>query len=476
MNLYNVRKELCMGKPLTSMNLKVTYYSRVSTDDSKQHKSLINQVEHFDEMIKNNNNWEYVKGYVDDGISGTSALKRNNFMKMISDAKKGRFDLIVTKEISRFSRNTLDSIKFTRELLLYGVAVLFLNDNINTAMPDSELRLTIMASMAQDEIRRLSERVKFGMNRSIKNGVILGNDLMYGYKKNRNTGNLEIVDNEAMIVKNIFSLYVYNNYSINKISKMLNDNKIKTSLNKKWNPTTIIRMIKNPKYKGFYCGGKTEIVDYMSKKVLKRPKEEWTMYKDYNKVPPIVSSKLWDMANHKLSLKKSNQLAKKAYELSNKLYCKTCSKLFHRRMQCKSVSDASWLCSTYLKEGKKKCNSPNIRESEILRIIDCIFLSLGLDLKFIKDYFNKICNKYVLNIKVLNYKLIRTLLINMLIDKIIISKNCYVTDSINLEVFLKLNDKYNVDSYSDTFEFKRGYNTTGTRRYKVTYKVNLFYV
>ena len=184
MNLYEIRKKLNTGIPISMIKLRVTDYSRVSTDHIEQKKSLKNQIEHFDEMIKQNKNWTYVPGYVDEGISGTTDLKRNNFMKMIEDARNEKFDLIITKEISRFSRNTLDSIKYTRELLSYGVAVLFINDNINTALPDSELRLTIMASMAQDEIRRLSERVKFGMNRAILNGNILGNNHLYGYKKN----------------------------------------------------------------------------------------------------------------------------------------------------------------------------------------------------------------------------------------------------------------------------------------------------
>ena len=158
MDLYTVRKQLNMGMPLTSIKLRVTDYARVSTDHLEQKKSLQNQVEHFEQYIKENPNWTYVKGYVDDGITGTSDVKRDNFMKMIEDGKKGKFDLIITKEISRFSRNTLDSIKYTRELLSYGVAVLFVNDNINTAMPDSELRLTIMATLAQNESRKRKAR------------------------------------------------------------------------------------------------------------------------------------------------------------------------------------------------------------------------------------------------------------------------------------------------------------------------------
>ena len=179
-----VRNLILNGTSLEDLNLRVTYYSRVSTENIYQKKSLLNQNEYFCNYIKNHNKWVYVAGYVDDGISGTTDFKRKNFQKMISDAKKGFFDLIVTKEISRFSRNTLDSIKYTRLLLEYGVGVLFLNDNINTFLPDSELRLTIMSSLAQDEVRRLSERVKFGMNRAIERGEILGYGRLYGYLKN----------------------------------------------------------------------------------------------------------------------------------------------------------------------------------------------------------------------------------------------------------------------------------------------------
>ena len=146
-----------------------------------------------------------VTEYKDDGHSGLN-FNRPAFRKMIDDAKAGKFDLIITKEISRFSRNTLDSIKYTRELLSYGVAVLFVNDNINTALPDAELRLTIMASMAQDEIRRLSERVKFGMQQAIKNGHILGNNIFYGYKKNKETGCLYIIESQAEVIRKLFIL------------------------------------------------------------------------------------------------------------------------------------------------------------------------------------------------------------------------------------------------------------------------------
>lgn len=384
MDLYKVRQQLNTGVTLASMKLRVTDYARVSTNHLEQQSSLKNQVEHFEEMIKSNVNWTYVPGYVDEGISGTTDYRRDNFMKMIEDARCGMFDLIVTKEISRFSRNTLDSIKYTRELLSFGVAVLFVNDNINTALPDAELRLTIMASMAQDEIRRLSERVKFGMNRSIKNGTILGNDMLYGYKKDKLTGNLNIIPEEAMVVKRLYSLYAIQKLSITKIAKMFNDEGIKTAQNKKWHPATLTRMLKNPKYKGFYCGKKTEVIDYMTKKVKYIPSQDWVLYNDQVRIPPIVNSHLWQRASARLKSHNKDKIKyQNRYLFSGKIYCQEHNEVFHRRRQCKTSKDITWVCAKYLNEGKKTCDSPNIRESEIYFILDDILNELKIDISYV---------------------------------------------------------------------------------------------
>ena len=380
MDLYNVRQQLSMGVSLSSIYLRVTDYSRVSTDHFEQRSSLKNQMEHFDEMINNNKNWTYVQGYVDDGVGGTTDYKRNNFMRMIEDAKKGLFDLIITKEISRFSRNTLDSIRYTRELLSYGVGVLFVNDNINTVLPDSELRLTIMASMAQDEIRRLSERVKFGMNRAIKNGTILGNNMLYGYRKDKITGNLIINYKEAIVVRKLFHLYAINNWSIGKIVKLFNEMGINKSV------TTLRRMIKNPKYKGYYCGGKTEIIDYMTKKVKYVKEDNWVLYEDKIRIPPIVSDDLWERANKRLLLRskynyKENKIMyQNRYSLSAKIYCFEHNAVFHRRKQCRASDDITWVCGKHLSDGKRFCNCSNVRESEIYTIFNDIVKILKIDL------------------------------------------------------------------------------------------------
>ncbi|MBQ7104400.1 MAG: recombinase family protein [Bacilli bacterium] len=307
MNLYEIRQKLNMGYNLKDIRLRVTFYSRVSTDHNEQKNSLSNQSEHFKKIIKANRNWEYVEGYVDDGITGMSVQKRDSFKRMIIDSKNNKFDLIITKEISRFSRNTLDSIKYTRELLNNGVAVLFYNDNINTIFPDSELRLTIMASMAQDEVRRLSERVKFGMKRAQEKGVMLGNNQIYGYKINKEQDKLIVLEDEAKVIKKIFNMYIEKNLSFNKISKVLNKENIKTKFEKKWNPSQISRIITNPKYKGYFCARKKEVIDYMNKRIKINEKDKWIIYKDEERIPVIIEEKIWNKANKKLSKKNKKE-------------------------------------------------------------------------------------------------------------------------------------------------------------------------
>ena len=182
MDVHSVR-QLMRTKSIYEIPMRVTFYARVSSEKDEQLNSLDNQISYYRNFIKKNANWEFVEGYIDEGLSGMSTKKRENFHNMISDAKAGLFDLVITKEITRFARNTLDSIQYTRDLLSYGVGVFFQNDNINTLDEDSELRLTIMSGIAQDELRKLSSRIKFGHQEAIKKNVVLGNSRIFGYRK-----------------------------------------------------------------------------------------------------------------------------------------------------------------------------------------------------------------------------------------------------------------------------------------------------
>jgi len=297
MDLYKIRNELMSGKSIYDIPLKVTFYARVSTDRDEQLNSLTNQITYFEKYIKEVTNWTYIKGYIDEGISGTSALKRDDFLRMIEDGKNGKFDLILTKEISRFSRSTLDSIKYTQDLLSYGVGVLFQSDNINTILPDSELRLTIMASVAQEEVRKLSERVRFGLKRSVEKEFVLGNSRIWGYTVKN--GRLFIDDEQAKMVRELFNLYATGDYGFYTVSNMLFEKGYKTSKGTLFQNTALKNMIQNPKYKGSYRTNTVRTLDYKSKKVTYIPKDEWVVFecKDKNKIPPIVSEELWEKAN-----------------------------------------------------------------------------------------------------------------------------------------------------------------------------------
>ena len=295
MNIYHVRQQLRM-KSIYDMNLRFVYYARVSSDKEEQKNSIVNQREYYEQFIKQNKNWKFCGGYVDDGISGMHAEKREEFQRMLSDARMGKFDFVITKEISRFARNTLDSIQYTRELLSCGVCVWFQNDNINTIDEDSEFRLTIMAGVAQDEIRKLSSRVRFGHAQAIKNGVVLGNSMLYGYDKKE--GKLIINKEEAEMMRLIFKKYATGTWSTPKIEKLLYENGYRNHKGEKIDRGVIKNIIRNPKYKGLYAGGKVKIVDMFTKKQEFLPENEWNLFKDDgDRVPAIVSEDLWDRAN-----------------------------------------------------------------------------------------------------------------------------------------------------------------------------------
>ena len=214
MDIHSVRA-LLKTKSIYDIPLRVTFYARVSSESDEQLNSLGNQITYYEDLIRRNRAWTFVPGYIDEGLSGISTKKRENFNRMIDEAAQDKFDLVITKEISRFARNTLDSIQFTRQLLGYGVGVFFQNDNINTLDEDSELRLSIMSSIAQDELRKLSSRVKFGHQQAIKDSVVLGNSRIFGYVKDG--GRLVIDEEQAAMVRELFELYATDEYSMKQI-------------------------------------------------------------------------------------------------------------------------------------------------------------------------------------------------------------------------------------------------------------------
>ena len=398
MDILSIRTAL-RTKSIYDIPLRVTYYARVSSDSDEQLNSLDNQISYYENFIKKNKVWTFVPGYIDEGLSGISTKKRKHFNEMIDDAKSGMFDLIITKEISRFARNTLDSLQYTRELLGLGVGVFFQNDNINTLDEDAELRLTIMSSIAQDELRKLSSRIKFGHQQAIKSNVVLGNSRIFGYKKEDK--HLVIDETQAPMVRDLFRLYATGEYSMKQLEKYFYDQGYRNYNDNKIAHSTMSGIISNPKYKGYYVGNKVRIVDMFTKKQKFLPPEEWVMFKDETGdiVPAIVSEELWDKANEVLvrrseDVKKRQGLCNHANLLTGKLYCAHCGTAYYRR-ESKSKDgtvNSKWVCSNKINNGADACPSFPLYEDEIKPILFEVFSETRVDVEALIETYTEMFN------------------------------------------------------------------------------------
>lgn len=390
MNVLRIRNEMRSGKTIFDLPLRVTFYARVSTEKDEQINSLDNQIQYYTELIQSKPNWTYIEGYIDEGISGTSTKKRDSFNRMIRDAKAGRFDFIITKEISRFSRSTLDSIKYTQELLEHDVGVLFQNDNINTLDSDSEFRLVVMAGVAQDEVRKLSERLKFGFRQAIKNGHVLGNDKLWGYDKKDCV--LTINETEAQVVRRIFDLYANQQIGIRRISQTLYNEGFTSRKGNAFNVLTIRHILCNPKYKGWYCANKSKTVDYRSKRKIFLDESEWVMYPDPS-IPAIVSEELWDRANALYKRRSQQMMSHQSgaefhnrYAYSGKIVCEEHGTSFHRQVLRSSKGEKEvWQCRVYRNRGRVACSAPQLRTTELDQIMAQIFDRLARNKQAIID-------------------------------------------------------------------------------------------
>ena len=393
MDIHTARQQLKI-KSIYDLPIRVTYYARVSSEKDEQLNSLGNQITYYEDFIKKNQNWTYVEGYIDEGLSAATTKKRENFHRMVDDGKAGLFDFIITKEISRFARNTLDSISFTRELLNAGVGVFFQNDNINTLDEDSELRLTIMSGIAQDELRKLSSRVKFGHAQAIKKNVVLGNSRIFGYVKDG--GRLVIDEAEAPMVRELFELYATGKYSMKQIENLFWEKGYRNHNGKKIAHTTMSGMISNPKYKGYYVGNKVKVIDLFTKKQKFLPPEEWVMFKDETGeiVPAIVDEKLWETANKVLQkrsedVKGRQGICNHANLLTGKLYCADCGTAYYRResKDKQGNKNSKWVCRNKIKNGAGACASFPIYEEELKPLLFEVFNETEADAEaLIEEY------------------------------------------------------------------------------------------
>src|SRR5574344_221721 len=272
---------------------KVVFYGRVSTEHEAQLSALENQMQWYEDIAKRYPNWTVVDKYIDEGITGTQAKKRPSFMKMIADSKTDKFDLIVTREVCRFARNTVDTLTHTRELRNRGIEVYFVDDNIWTMDGDGELRLSLMATLAQEESRKTSERVKAGQKISRDNGVLYGNGNILGYDR---VGETYVINEEqAETVRMIFDLYLQGNGSM-KIARILTERKRKNASGiVKWSVSNAMRVIRNATYTGVKGYNKSRSNNFLEQKRINNLDMSTYEYVDGD-FPEIVSQEIWDKA------------------------------------------------------------------------------------------------------------------------------------------------------------------------------------
>ena len=393
-------------RKIQNMKKKVAAYCRVSTDNDDQANSFESQQRYFRQYIERNPDWELYAIFADEGISGTNTKKRKEFNRMIACAKNGDFDLIITKEISRFARNTLDSIFYTRDLKKHGVGVIFLNDNINTLDGDAELRLAIMSSIAQEESRKTSERVKWGQKRQMEQGVVFGRSML-GYDVK--DGKMYINEDGAKIVRLIFRKFVDEGKGTHVIARELREEGISPMRVKEWSNTVILRVIRNEKYCGDLVQKKTYTPDFLShEKKVNLGQEEFVILKDHHE--PIISRELFDKANRILDAKSLSQEGKakhsNRYPFSGKIKCGRCGASYVARYKTRKDGSQykAWRCFEGAKHGSPHidkagnqvgCSGTSIRNEEAIHIMYLVCKQLTIDRQKIADNLIKTIQKVI---------------------------------------------------------------------------------
>lgn len=389
MNRY---ERMNQERKIVDVRKRVAAYCRVSTDHEDQANSFESQQRYFRQYIERNPDWELYEIFADEGISGTNTKKRSEFKRMIACAKEGDFDLIITKEISRFARNTLDSIYYTRDLKKHGVGVIFMNDNINTLDGDAELRLAIMSSIAQEESRKTSERVKWGQKRRMEQGVVFGRSML-GYDVK--DGKMTVNEDGAKIVRLIFHKFANENKGTHVIARELREAGITPMRVKEWSNTVILRVIRNEKYCGDLVQKKTFTPDFLShEKKYNRGEEEFVIIKDHHE--PIVSRELFEKANRILDEKSLTQEGKakhsNRYPFSGKIKCGCCGSSYVARYKNRKNGTRykAWRCYKSATQGSPHtdkagnplgCSNPSIRNEDAVHIMYLVTRSLQLEEK-----------------------------------------------------------------------------------------------
>lgn len=357
---------------------RVAAYCRVSTDREEQEHSFETQKAMYTEMIMMKPTWQMAGIYADEGITGTVAKKRPGFMKMIEDCRKGKIDMIVTKSVSRFSRNNLDCLMYVRELKQLGIPIIFEKEGINTIQVSSELLLTLFGALSQAESKSISMNVKLGIRQSLKNGnVRFSYKTFLGYRKGAD-GQPEIVPEQADIVRRIYNNFLAGATYL-EIAKRLTEENVPTmGGGNRWFSERIKSILKNEKYKGDALLQKTYITDPISKRV-KKNNGELPMYYVENSHPAIIERRIFDRVQEEIARRAGKKKVKQTgtktelgrysgkYALTELLYCVECGTPYRRCTWSRNgKKKIVWRCVSRLHYGKKYCkNSPSVEESRL---------------------------------------------------------------------------------------------------------------
>lgn len=347
---------------------RVAGYARVSTDSDEQFTSYEAQVDYYTHFIQSNPEWEFVEVYTDEGISGTNTKHRDGFNRMIQDALDGKIDLIVTKSVSRFTRNTVDSLVTIRKLKEHGVECYFEKESIYTFDGKGELLITIMSSLAQEESRSISENITWGQRKSFSDGKVhLAYKNFLGYERGED-GRPAIVEKEAAVVRLIYRLFLEGKTQ-GGICRYLEDLGLRSPSGKeKWSKTTITSILTNEKYKGDALLQKTFTVDFLQKKV-KANEGEVPQYYVENSHPAIIEPDEWALVQTEFARRKAmgNTYSGKSV-LSAKLVCEDCgsfygSKVWHSTDKYRRTI---WRCNSKF-DNEQQCTTPTLDEETVRR-------------------------------------------------------------------------------------------------------------
>lgn len=367
--------------------MNIAAYCRVSTDKSDQLNSLETQKEFFLEYTKRTGD-NLIKLYADEGISGTKIKNRKEFQRMLADAEKGLFDMVVVKDISRFARNTVDLLQSVRKLKSLGIETQFLTANM-TSMGNSEFVLTIFGALAQEESANTSKRIKFGKKMNAEKGRVP--NIVFGYDKTiGDYFNLSINENEAMTIRQIFQWYTEEGYGGSKIANMLNERGIKTKRGNNWSQNSVCRILTNEIYTGKIINGKEEIADFLTGQRKEKDESEWlvTLRPELRIIEDEVFDKAQDILKGRHdSFKITHERQSNKYLFSTLIKCKECGWSFRRTVRQYKNTYVRWVCSGHNGKGADSCpNAVTVDEKELIQAL--------------QEYFQEILGKKK---KVINY-------------------------------------------------------------------------